>query len=105
MIAARRTIDQLRKLKKRASPLEESFAKEFSAEPENEITDEKVEKLVDVVAELPPRDRIIIDLCFRQNLSSQDVASILHLSVGAVYTQKSRILAKLRESLEKSRSV
>ena len=50
---------------------------------------------------LQPRERILIDLFFRQNLSAQDVASILHTSAGAVYTQKSRVLAKLREALEK----
>jgi RNA polymerase sigma factor (sigma-70 family) len=56
------------------------------------------------MAKLQPQERIIIDLFYRQNLSAQDVAAILHLSVGAVYTQKSRILAKLREALEKSGS-
>jgi RNA polymerase sigma factor (sigma-70 family) len=57
------------------------------------------------VGKLQPQERIILELFFRQNLSAQDVASILHLSVGAVYTQKSRILAKLRETLGKSGSL
>jgi RNA polymerase sigma factor (sigma-70 family) len=54
---------------------------------------------------LPARERILIKLFFYRNLSASDVASMLHLSVGAVYTQKSRILAKLRETLEKAGSL
>jgi RNA polymerase sigma-70 factor (ECF subfamily) len=100
MIAARRTIDHLRKSNQPAN-LEESLL-DGLADESNEGSDEQLQLLARVLPELQPRERIIIDLFFRQSLSAPDVASILHLSVGAVYTQKSRILAKLREALQKS---
>jgi RNA polymerase sigma-70 factor (ECF subfamily) len=102
MIAARRTIDHLRKSNKPANPLEESVFDGLADESENEGSNEQLQLLASVLPEIQPRERIIIDLFFRQNLSAPDVASILHLSIGAVYTQKSRILAKLREALQKS---
>jgi len=37
--------------------------------------------------------------------AARHVASILHLSVGAVYTHKNPILATVRETLEKSRAL
>jgi len=102
MIAARRTIDHLRKSNQAANPLEESVLDGLADESENEGSNEQLQLLASVLPEIQPGERIIIDLFFRQNLSAPDVASILHLSIGAVYTQKSRILAKLRETLEKT---
>jgi RNA polymerase sigma factor (sigma-70 family) len=101
MIAVRRTIDQLRK-----SKLETDAITDTCADPGDDLTSAVLDRqlsdlLVRALATLLPRERILIDLFFRQNLSAQDVASILHLPSGAVYTQKSRILAKLRKSLEK----
>lgn len=55
------------------------------------------------IAELLRRDRIFIGLGFRQDLAALDVAAILQMPAGAPYTQKSRVLAKLRETLEKIR--
>jgi RNA polymerase sigma-70 factor, ECF subfamily len=101
MIAVRRTIDQLRKLKKPANSPEDLQIIDQPEDSDERIKDEQIRLVARAMAELQPRERIIIDLLFRQNLSAPDAASILHLSVGAVYTQKSRILAKLREALEK----
>ena len=101
MIAARRTIDHLRRSNQRANPLEES-ALDGLADESHEGSEDQLQLLTSALPQLQPRERIIIDLFFRQNLSAPDVASILHLSIGAVYTQKSRILAKLREALQKS---
>ena len=100
MIAARRTIDQLRKLSRPANSAEELLYNQITEESDSDTIDDQLQELNKALSELPSRDRILIDLCFRQNLPVQDVAAILHLSVGAVYTQKSRILAKLREALK-----
>jgi RNA polymerase sigma factor (sigma-70 family) len=87
-------------LNKPANPLEESLPCKAANESEDERS--QLQLLDKAIAKLQPCERIIIDLFFRQSLSAQEVASILHLSVGAVCTQKSRILAKLREALKKS---
>ena len=104
MFAVRRTIDQLLKQDKPKTPNEESMSNVATEAPEGQETDDQLRLLATAIAMLQARDRIIIDLFFRQNLSAQDVAAILRMSMGAVYTQKSRILAKLRSFLELSRS-
>jgi len=101
MITARRTIDHLRKLKNPAASAEDLRTIDPPDDSDERGKDEQIQLLERAMAQLQPRERIIIDLFFRQNLSAEDVASILRLSVGAVYTQKSRILAKLRETLQK----
>lgn len=52
--------------------------------------------LARAIESLPARDRMIIELTYHQALSPQEIASILKVSVGALYTQKSRILERLR---------
>jgi RNA polymerase sigma-70 factor, ECF subfamily len=103
MIATRRTIDHLRKSKFPAELLEDPL--DHPAETQERLLDnEQSELLAKAVLNLPPHERIIIDLFFREGLPAKDIASMLQMSVGAVYTQKSRILAKLRSFLELSRS-
>jgi RNA polymerase sigma-70 factor (ECF subfamily) len=96
MIAARRTIDHLRKSKTPANSLEESLLNRAADDSADQRSDSQLQMLASALAMLQPRERILIDLVFRQSLSPQDVASILRTSAGAVYTQHSRILAKLR---------
>jgi RNA polymerase sigma-70 factor (ECF subfamily) len=105
MIATRRTIDHLRRSNKPPNSLEASAANLAIDESKDERTDDQLQLLTQAIAKLQPRERILVDLVFRKNLPAQDVASILHISVGSVYTQKSRILAKLREMLKKSGSL
>jgi RNA polymerase sigma-70 factor (ECF subfamily) len=102
MIATRRTIDHLRRSNKPPILLETGILNLAADESKEERPDDQLQLLTQAIAKLQPRERILVDLVFRRNLPPQDVASILHISVGAVYTQKSRILAKLREMLEKS---
>ncbi|HXV80034.1 MAG TPA: sigma-70 family RNA polymerase sigma factor [Candidatus Binatia bacterium] len=102
MIAARRTIDHLRKSKIPAGLLEEPLEHDPAEALECASDDEQSQLLAKAVEDLPPQEKILIDLFFREGLSAKDVASILRLSIGSVYTQKSRILAKLRERLRKA---
>jgi RNA polymerase sigma factor (sigma-70 family) len=105
LIAARRTIDHLRKSKFPAKLLEEPLENRPIEARECLLDNEQSGLLAKAVEDLPANERIIIDLFFREGLSAKDIASMLRMSVGAVYTQKSRVLAKLRETLEKSGSV
>ena len=102
MIAARRTIDHLRKSKHPADLLEESLENHPAETSERPSDTEQSQLLAKAVEDLPPHEKILVDLFFREGLSAKDVASILRLSIGAVYTQKSRIVAKLRERLRKA---
>lgn len=101
LVAARLTIDSLRKRQQALAP--------EAAEPPNPVDSllgrEEERLLLRALDMLSPKDRIFVDLCFCQSLQPEEIASILQLSVGAVYTQKSRILAKLREALEKTGSL
>lgn len=62
--------------------------------------DEKL--LLQAIETLPPRDRLLLDLCFRQDLAPAEIAVILKTSVNAIYAQKSRVLDKLREIIRRS---
>ena len=75
------------------------------ADPSGELANDPAESelkkaLIHAVESLTPREKIFIKLVFYRNLPVQDVAAMLHMTVGAVYTQKSRILAKLRTALK-----
>jgi RNA polymerase sigma factor (sigma-70 family) len=99
-VAARLTIDFLRKLPAPASEFPEA-ANFDDPDPSELLISEEQEKLfADAVQSLSARDRILIELSFREGLPPEEIAAILKTTVGAVYTQKSRILDKLREFLK-----
>jgi RNA polymerase sigma-70 factor (ECF subfamily) len=104
MIAARRTIDHLRKSKFPAELVEEPLENHPAETQERLLDNEQSQLLAKAVEGLPPREKIVLDLFFREGLPAKEVAAILRMSIGAVYTQKSRILAKLRETLKKAGS-
>jgi RNA polymerase sigma factor (sigma-70 family) len=99
VIAARLTIDFLRK--QDSSSVEASDEYEDIHYPnETSAVELKEQSLLRAIKALSTRDQLFVTLCFRRALPPQDIAAILKLSVNAVYTQKSRILGKLRELLE-----
>ena len=72
-------------------------------DPAELFIDEEQERLLNrAIQTLSPRDRILLDLCYRQALASEEIAGLLKTSVNAVYTQKSRVLEKIREVLRRS---
>lgn len=101
LVAVRMTIDRLRQL----NPPADRFRADEYEDPNPAgfvIKREQQAILAAAIAKLAPRDRLLIELCFHQGLQTHDIAGILQISLGAVYTQKSRVLDKLREFLEKS---
>jgi RNA polymerase sigma factor (sigma-70 family) len=102
VIAARLTVDFLRKQGPARVEVADTVPFEGPDPPASVIQREEEEMLVQTLQSLSAPDRIFIDLCFRQGLPPEDIAAILKVSVNAVYTQKSRILDKLRESLKKN---
>lgn len=102
VIAARLTIDFLRKQEPAKVEVADTVPFEGPDLHASVIRREEDEILLQTLQSLSPRDRIFIDLCFRQGLPPEDLAAILKVSINAVYTQKSRILDKLRETLRKT---
>lgn len=101
VLAARLTIDFLRKQGVVFVEATDAIAGD-DPDPSAPLVSEEQEKLLNQALQtLSPRDRIFVDLCYRQALSAEEIAAILKTSVNAVYTQKSRVLSKLREILEK----
>jgi RNA polymerase sigma factor (sigma-70 family) len=73
------------------------------SDPAEPLVNEQQERLLkQAIQTLSSRDRILLDLCYRQALATEEIAAFLKTSVNAVYAQKSRVLAKIRETLKKS---
>jgi RNA polymerase sigma factor (sigma-70 family) len=100
VVAARETIDFLRKRRLPSVEIPDGLARNDPDLSESLIDEEQERLLNQAIQTLPPRDRILIDLVYRQSLPPEEIAAILKISVNAVYTQKSRILARLREALK-----
>ncbi len=101
VVASRLTIDVLRKQAPSMVEVKDSLSADPSDNPDASLIAQEDEKLLARALEaLSPKDRIFVDLYFRQSLPPEEIASILRVSVSAVYTQKSRILDKLRETLK-----
>ena len=99
VVAARQTIDYLRKRAASASCTTDNFAPDDS-DPSASLMDQEQKRLLSQTLEaLAPNDRLFVKLYFYQNLLPEEVAKVLRVSKSAVYTKKSRILTKLRESL------
>lgn len=97
LLCARLTIDFLREQSARQDPAPDAWIAPETDDPS--ISEEEEQRLSRAIQTLPPRDKILIDLSFHRSLSPQEIAGILNISVNAVYTQKSRVLEKLRQKL------
>jgi len=93
VIAARQTIDCLRKQSSLNAEMSDHFPSPHQEAPDAFIAGDTEGTLAAALATLLPRDRLLIELHFRRGLSAEKVAAMLRISVGAFYTQKSRILA------------
>jgi RNA polymerase sigma-70 factor (ECF subfamily) len=104
VVASRLTIDHLRKQPTPTIEVTETIVSDQSDTPASIVDREAEGSLAQAVETLSPREQVIIDLSFHQALSPEEIAGILKISVGAFYTQKSRLLAKLREVLQDNAS-
>jgi len=105
MIAVRIVLDHLRKKgvdaiasKKDRIPLEKlpelkDGAKDIMAEMEK--LDRK-HLLQVAIKKLPPRDRLFMKLHFDQGLSMAEIAEIMQLSMGNIYTVKYRVIQRIK---------
>jgi RNA polymerase sigma factor (sigma-70 family) len=74
-----------------------------SPDPVEPLINEEQERMLNqAIHSLSARDRVLLDLCYRQALAFGEVAELLKTSVNAVYAQKSRVLEKIREVLRRS---
>ena len=102
LVTVRMTIDFLRKQQPDYAQVSDDIRSDFPDLVETLANREQEASLQNAIELLPPRDRLILQLSFRENLPPQDIAGILKMSVNAIYTQKSRILDKLRDILEET---
>ena len=102
IVTARLTIDFVRKRALPSGELPRAVLRHSPDHAEPLINEEQAELVNHVIRSLPARDRILLDLCYRQALATEEIALFLKTSVSAIYAQKSRVLAKIRELLRKS---
>jgi RNA polymerase sigma factor (sigma-70 family) len=102
LLTARLTIDFLRKQATASGEVPSAMSR-HGPDPAEPLVNEQRERLLNqAIQTLSSRDRILLDLCYRQALAAEEVAGLLKTSVNAVYAQKSRVLDKIREVLRRS---
>jgi len=70
--------------------------------PEEELLEkEKKALLVDVIDDLPEKERLVITLYYYDGLLLKEIADILHVTESRVSQIHSKVLAKMRNKLEK----
>jgi RNA polymerase sigma factor (sigma-70 family) len=102
ILAARSTIDFLRKQASTSGAGASAMSPHGPDPAESLLNEQQARLLNQAIQTLSPRDRILLDLCYRQALASEQIAALLKTSVNAVYTQKSRVLEKIRDALRRS---
>ena len=105
VIASRVTVDFLRKQRPITVEVPETLASDQPDPPNTLVDREEERQIAEALDRLSPRDRLFVDLHFYRGLPPEEVAAILNVSVAAVYTLKSRVLEKLRETLRKTSSL
>jgi len=96
--------------RERCRPLSHAFGDLNSLVSQSESPDESLARLEAArmvrraVAELPAKYRLVVNLCYLQQLSLREAAQWLHLTVPAVKTRLSRARTMLSAQLERPRT-
>jgi RNA polymerase sigma-70 factor (ECF subfamily) len=100
MITVRMIIDHLRKSKPATSldalPVEPSQ----DGGQERLLDEESIELLREVIEQLSTKDKLLIELLYMKELPPEEIAQLLNISPGALYTRKNRVLEKMRKIAE-----
>ena len=94
------TIDHLRKSKSVTS-LEELPVEPSQAGVQERVLDEESLGLLrQVIEQLSTKDKLLIELFYLKELPPEEIAQILKISAGALYTRKNRVMEKMRKIAE-----
>ncbi len=102
VIVSSQTIDFLRKQKVSTSDVNEIQATNHAGPSTSLLNQEQSRLFSQLLESLRPRDQLFVELYFYQGLPPEEIAKILRVSKSGVYTQKHRVLKKLRETLGRS---
>jgi RNA polymerase sigma-70 factor (ECF subfamily) len=105
LVASRLVIDFLRKKVPIPSQITDSVHAGDPTPDELVISQEEERLLEQGIKTLSPKERVFLDLCYRKGLTAEELAMHLNTSLAAIYTQKSRLLEKIRQTLRKSGSI
>ena len=106
LIAGRRSIDYLReRARDKVGLLTEdhsSIEKQHTVDnPEDALLGkEKTEIASRTISKLPPEDLLFLTLYYDQEMSPENIAEIMGVSVGTVYSKKHRLHEKLRRMID-----
>jgi RNA polymerase sigma-70 factor (ECF subfamily) len=97
--ARNKSLDYL-KAQKRQEDLQKEMAREMSNDTllryEYEIMDELVDKLKAAIENLPEKNREIFKLLYYEQMTPEEIAALLRISVQTVYTHRTRAIESLR---------
>ena len=76
------------------------FVADSASCPENSfLGKETLSRLEDFVGPLPSREKLFLNLHYNRYLSLEEIAGVLKMSKGALYTMKSRLQKRMKEVL------
>ena len=64
------------------------------------LDEESLGLLREVIEQLSTKDKLLIELFYLKELPPEEIAQILKISVGALYTRKNRVMGKMRKIAE-----
>lgn len=98
LLATRLTIDYVRRRGIQTTTHNVDSAGTLSTDPSSILAGQEVRaRLVSLIGELSPQERLLLKLYYSDSLNARQISEFLEISVEAVYTQKSRVLDKLRK--------
>ncbi|MGH2673830.1 MAG: SigE family RNA polymerase sigma factor [bacterium] len=97
----RQTAVNLWRNRLRRQAVERRFLRRIPLQPAEAMTLEDRDELWNAVLRLAPRQRLCLVFRFYLDLPEREVASLMRCSIGAVKSQTSRALSRLRRELSK----